>query len=65
MVIALIAKELLDVIPVWVVVAGILVVIGLESAGVSVIDPAADVVIGIGESVWNWIIDALRAELGL
>lgn len=62
---ALILKEILDAIPVSVLVAAVLVVVGLESAGVAVIAPAIDAVVAAGEWAWNWFINMLKAEVGL
>jgi hypothetical protein len=63
MVVFLLAKELLDAIPVTVIVAAVLVVIGLESLGVPVIQPAIDIAVGFLEAVWNWFIDAVVDEV--
>lgn len=65
MVVALILKEILDAIPVSVMVAAVLVVIGLESVGVPVIDPAVGFVMTLLQGVWDWFIDLLKAEVGL
>lgn len=65
MVVALLLKEILDAIPVGVVIAAFLVAVGLQAAGVPVIETIVNTITQVAEGAWNWFVNLLKSEVGL